>query len=139
MVSCFGEAIYQRQTHSLGMQVDSQCTLRLREDESHPHLSFSCSSALQVWSSNLFCNGISNGSVDLEGLWLWTKQHRGGGSMSDSVFKLSLEAVIYWPWRERNDRTFRCWCKDCSSLQNLIILDDIRECINSWRRIRAST
>ncbi|KAF7136563.1 hypothetical protein RHSIM_Rhsim08G0035900 [Rhododendron simsii] len=40
----------------------------LREDESHPHLFFSCSFAQQVRSSNLLCNGIS--ITIRRGFWL---------------------------------------------------------------------
>lgn len=117
---------------SWGMQVDTQCVLCTRDNESLPHLFFSCSYAQQVWSSILMSNGLSSDPMDLVGVLSWTRQHRGDGSMALIVYKLSLPL-----WRERNMRVFKNRCGDCSSLQSLII-EDISACLSSWRGVRAS-
>lgn len=63
----------------------------------------------------------------------WAMQHSGGRKLQHTICKLSLAAVLYLLWIERNRR----WFQGSGAREVICKKDcDIRACINSWKHIR---
>ncbi|KAG5564756.1 hypothetical protein RHGRI_000831 [Rhododendron griersonianum] len=65
----------------------------------------------------------------------WMIQYCAAASFKHSVLKLSLAAVVYGVWRERNCRILR---KQKTSLRNLIakIKTDLRASLIAWGGVK---
>lgn len=62
-------------------------------------------------------------------------QHCGGASFKNSVLKLSLAAVVYGIWRERNCRVFNHQQSNPGDLIAQIRMD-LRAYLTSWRGVK---
>lgn len=86
--------------YNVGHHLDIKCVLRNSQDESHDHLNFSWISA----SLGSLSRSGYHAVLDLVEEMAWARIHRSGQSMTHSpvhtVYKLSLAAVIDWPWNE---------------------------------------
>lgn len=69
-------------------------------------------------------NGVSRHPMSLSMEVSWMLINRSGKSCLYIVFKLSLAAIIYWLWKERNSLVFQGKKSDAADLFGRI--DDIR-------------
>ncbi|KAH7843862.1 hypothetical protein Vadar_021521 [Vaccinium darrowii] len=90
-----------------GVTSDDVCTLCGADHESHDHLFFGCQYASRIWSHFFHLNGVNRHGLKLRDEEAWIVQHSGGSSMKNTIYKLSLAAVVYNIWRERNGRIFK--------------------------------
>lgn len=67
----------------------------------------------------------------------WAVSNKGGDGVIHSLFKLSLAAILYHHWRERNFRVIqRTRAKPDEIIQRVIA--DLRSCMSSWRNTKRS-
>lgn len=74
--------------------------------ESHEHLFFTCPYSAGVWTVLLQTNGVSCSPLSSMEEVEWAMQHSGGRKLQHTICKLSLAAVLYLLWIERNRRWF---------------------------------
>lgn len=92
---------------SWGFTIDNVCLLCQGGEESHEHLFFERSYSQVVWKMILLKNNVHRPYSGLATELEWTCAHKSSDSASNSVYKLSVAAAIYWLWREQNRRQFQ--------------------------------
>lgn len=122
---------------SWGITTNDLCALCGTGQESHGYLFFACTFSTCVWSHFLCKKDVSTPLLNLQGELNWAKLHRGSSSFQYIVFKLSLAAIIYGLWCERNRRIFR-GLSLTNGEHGAKVESDLRACISSWRCVKSS-
>lgn len=85
-----------------GIHHDLKCVLCGLDDESADHLSFHCYFTGEIWKKLLNLQGIIRGNEDWTTEIDWVVRYCGGHSKGASVYRMTLAAIIYQLWNERN-------------------------------------
>ncbi|GJT98866.1 hypothetical protein Tco_1094384 [Tanacetum coccineum] len=96
-----------RQWDIHGSLLSFQCPLCDGQPDSHEHLFFECTFAMQVWDSMKVMAGLSNvmGSITvIVDTLIPMSKHRSARSV---IAKLVVAACCYYIWQERNFRLFK--------------------------------
>ena len=83
------------------------CVLCTSDTESHCHLFFECPFTDGIWSSVLFKCGVPWLRLPWPLFVTWATSRCKGKSLSSIVLKLSLVVIVYYVWREWNNRRFK--------------------------------
>lgn len=118
-----------------GIVPDGVCVLCGMALGTHTHICFLCSSSASIWSHCLHVNKVTRSAMDLRAELIWATNHRSSSSFKHSIFKLSLAAVLYGIWCERNRRVFQ---RQSLSSMDLIakVTSDLRASFISWRKVK---
>lgn len=103
-VAILGRLATRDRLRTWGVTLDSGCVLCAGGLESHNHLFFACSFALQVWTEVKSQCGYAQIFSSLSFELTWGGSRCKGASLKQSMYKLCLAASVYHIWRERNGR-----------------------------------
>ena len=107
------------------LEDSTTCNLCGSAMESHDHLFFQCHYSSSVWSSIANTAGIRWPSLPWSDLLLWTTNNLSEKkNLSHMVGRITLAAVVYHIWNERNNRIFKNLSKSASTL-----VDDITQLV----------
>ncbi|XP_074291041.1 uncharacterized protein LOC141617794 [Silene latifolia] len=90
-----------------GFEFINRCVLCEQQEETHDHRFFQCSYSNVVWSDILKYMGISHAGQVLSQELAITITCATSDRWKNAWFHISLAAVIYQLWRERNARIFQ--------------------------------
>ncbi|XP_060182016.1 uncharacterized protein LOC132611632 [Lycium barbarum] len=95
-----------------GIKVDKTCVMCNKAEESVVHLFFQCEETAR---------GIQRRCLDWKAEVEWAMQHYRGHSRATVIYKMTLAAVIYHIWAERNTRVFQQKSRTAQTISRLII------------------
>lgn len=93
--------------HSWGILNYPTCSLSSHHDESLDKLFFGCSYSKQIWDNVAKLSCILTGPSPWSQKVSWFRLIFKGKGVPNSVRRLSLVAMVYFVWQERNNRIFK--------------------------------
>ncbi|GJZ85640.1 hypothetical protein Tco_0650979 [Tanacetum coccineum] len=106
---------------SVGVQTSLLCPLYSKVNDSHSHLFFLCEFSKDVWKR--MAAKINLNKID----FIWEEvvnellEKNNGNNIWSTVKRISLVAVVYFIWQERNQRIFRGEKRNSNKLYDDII------------------
>ncbi|KAM3306342.1 hypothetical protein P3S67_013212 [Capsicum chacoense] len=107
------------------MQVQAQCVLCRKEDETVEHLFFKCQCAAAIWNALLIWLKIHRVAMTWSSEINWSVANIRGQSAGAHVFRMMLAACVYYIWHERNSRIFRNTTVQPDSIVRIVIQEMI--------------
>lgn len=121
-----------------GVIRDAQCVLCQQSTETHGHLFSRCAYSSQLWRSIQSSQNPCCPFDELSQVIGWMVQYGNGDQFSCLVSKISLAALIYHIWGERNRRIFQGYGGQVQQLERSV-MTDTRACVSAWRQIKKTT
>ena len=87
-----------------GLEVNDVCELCGREGETRDHLFYGCRFSQQAWNEILILCGQTRRCTSWRGELEWTMQRLKGKSLTSTILRIAWQSVIYYTWKERNQR-----------------------------------
>ncbi|XP_070018255.1 uncharacterized protein LOC142172746 [Nicotiana tabacum] len=99
-----------------GIQIDQECVLCRKKNETVQHLFFECSYAAELWGNlqnwQVIRRPIYGWSEELAWAEKWLKRQNA----RTELYKMALAACVYYVWQERNTRIFQDKVRRCEVL-----------------------
>ncbi|GAV84690.1 zf-RVT domain-containing protein [Cephalotus follicularis] len=114
--------------HRWGVVQSVCCAFGCGQKESIDHLFFACPFTTTIWNHFLAKCGFRRCSGGWSVESAWCIQRLQGNSFKSWITKLTLTAVMYQCWMERNNHFFQNSFRNCDSLIESVALDIEGKC-----------
>lgn len=106
-----------------GIADNQQCVLCSGGTESSEHLVFTCDYSRLIWTKLLSWQGITRPAKTWQAELDWANRNARGKGPADAIFRMSLAAVVYHIWIERNHRIFQAKSTEPHGITRRIVQD----------------
>ncbi|XP_009790774.2 uncharacterized protein [Nicotiana sylvestris] len=120
-MTAHGRLYTQDRLQRWGVAVDQDCIMCNNEKETIQHLFFKCSYAQALWSKLLEWQGIDRPVQGWEEELKWAEKLAKRRNATTELYKMVLEATIYYVWQERNDRIFQTKTRRWETVCKMIV------------------
>ncbi|XP_009758440.1 uncharacterized protein [Nicotiana sylvestris] len=104
-----------------GVNIETTCALCQQGTETIQHSFFECEMTGTIWQQLLHWQGIQRKKLKWQEELAWIQRAAKGRSGGATLCRMTLAAVVYYIWQERNNTIFKQKIRTSASIVRMII------------------